>query len=469
MREREEEVGEARRGRRRTGRRGGSWVTGSVRWCVTPSAVPPTVNREEAEQQLSVMELQQADSQRRLLHQLHRERQQMQEQREWWEMELSQSEQEKRRMAEQHQEAMQTSNLQIGQSQASVEALEEELKAARARSSELEARLMEACAQLEDSISFLEEKNSEEEELQLLKRGEEELLQQVGQLRAELEDGCSLAGLHQTRTSLREELEALQKTVRSRASELDSLKTDRDRLIQDLKDQAMAVDTLQLQLDQVSEELDQVRTSHGALEKTLEEERARSLQLQVGLEEEKEEACHLRQERQTYAGLADQLSTQIVEMEEEICSLRDHLREVSSQLNQTSNLVLDLRTQLNTKTAEVDWLGTSSEALLRELQQLSGQLEVKVADVGGAKQQVAQLQEALLDSEHRLQAAEDDFEQEKRRMTRQLVDMEALVLALEEVMDPASPYRFVEHERTRTWSQRLVQMMINPPAPHPLP
>ncbi len=40
-------------------------------------------------------------------------------------------------------------------------------------------------------------------------------------------------------------------------AELDSLKMDRDRLIQDLKDQAMAVDTLRLELDSVSVEVDQ--------------------------------------------------------------------------------------------------------------------------------------------------------------------------------------------------------------------
>lgn len=422
----------------------------------------PTVNREKVEQQRSHLELQQADSQRCLLHQLHCERQRMQEQRVLWEIKLTQSEQEKKRMVEQHEEADQTSNLQISQSEKSVEALrvrcgrvEEELKESRARSSELEARLLEACAQLEESIAFLEEKSFEEEELQLLKSREQHLLQQVYQLRAELENthtnscsGSDFVVQHHTASSLEEELEALQKAIRSRASELDSLKADRDRLIQDLKDQAMAVDTLQLQLDQISEELDQMRTAHSTVEKILEEERARNLKLQGGLEEEKEEVGHLRQEKQTYAGLADQLSTQIVEMEEEICTLRDHLREISCQLNQTSNLVLDLRTQLNAKTSEADWLRSSSESLLREVQQLSDQLEVKSGDLDRAKKQVLHLEQVLLDSKNHLHLAEDTFEQEKQRMTQQLVEMEGLVLALEEVVDPTSPHRFVEHETT---------------------
>lgn len=412
------------------------------------------------EQQRSHLELQQADSQRSLLHQLHCERQRMEEQKVLWEMELTQSDQEKERMVEQHKEAIQTSNLQISKSETSLDELkvhcgrmEEQLKAAHARSSELESRLIEACAQLEESIAFLEEKSSEDEELRLLKRREEELLQQVYQLRTELENSCNVFSddfvvPRHAAISLTEEVAGLQKAVRSRADELGSLKMDRDRLIQDLKDQAMAVDTLQLQLAQISEELDEMRTAHNTVEKILEEERARNLKLQGGLDEEKEEVGHLRREKQTYAGLVDQLSTQIVEMEEEICTLREHLREVSSQLNQTSNLVLDLRTQLNAKTGEVDWLRTSTETLLREVQQLRDQLEVKSRDLDGAKKQVVDLQQVLLDSRNHLQVAENSFEQEKQRMTRQLVEMEGLVLALEEVMDPTSPHRFVEHETT---------------------
>lgn len=296
------------------------------------------------------------------------------------------------------------------------EKAEEELRAARARSSDLEVRLTEACTQLEESVACLEEKG-------FIRR-------------------------HHTATALTEELEAFQKTIRKRAEELDSLGTDRDGLIQDLKDQATAVDALRLQLDRISEELEWMRTAHGTVEKTLEEERARNLKLQGELEEGNQEVGHLRWEKQTYAGLAEQLSTQIVEMEEEICTLQDHLRDISSQLDQTSNLVLDLRTQLNAKTAEADWLRASSSELLREVQQLSEQLEVKGGDVDRTSQQLRHLQEALLDSKQCLQLAEESFEQEKQRMTHQLLQMEGLVLDLEQVMDPAAPPRFVEHETT---------------------
>lgn len=483
-----------------------------------------TVSREEADQQLSHTKLQHVEGQRRLLHQLHRERQRLQEQRGIWEKCRAQSEQEKlrceeeqarifsqfssekKRMEEQHKEevsslqaVIHTSHLQLSQSEASVEELrarcvqvEDDLKASGSRCSELEARLTEACSQLEESITFLDsqellnqglasEKSTVEEELQLLKIQEEQLLLQVSQLREELgnvqavsesllqegevvADNCShlsnAVSREQTVTSLRAELEALKEATRSKAAELDSLKTDRDRLIQDQKDQAMAVDTLQLELDGVSEELDRRRSTKEALQEALKAEQTRSSQLRAGLDEEKEEVCRLLQENGSYTRLADQLSNQIVEMEEEISTLRDHLREVSSQLNETADLVLALRTQLNTKTSEVERLWASSEKLHGDVQQLSSQLEAKAGELDRAGHRVLQLQEVLLDSQNQLRTAKEHFEQEKRRMTQQLMELETLVLALEEAMDPSSPHRFVEHE-TDSENQNLVRMLTN--------
>ncbi|XP_027131293.1 ninein-like protein isoform X3 [Larimichthys crocea] len=447
--------------------------------------------REGAEQQLAV-------AQRRLLQQLHCERQRLQEQRVFWENRLAQSEQE-------HKEEVHQLKEQIGQSEASLQELmesrarlEDDLEASGGRCSELEARLEEACAQLEESIAFLEshdvlnkrlasEKSSAEEELQRVRTREEQLLLQVTQLKEELgslqassdsilqdrevvADNCTrlsdafvhqqeqLRAREQSAAALRAELEGLQEAARSKAegvcrltAELDSLKTDRDRLIQDLKEQAMAVDTLQLELDGVSEELDRKRSA----EEALKEEQARSSQLQVRLDEEKEEVCRLSQENRTYTRLADQLSTQIVEMEEEISTLRDHLRALSSQLNGTADLVLDLRRQLNAKTSTVDQLRaevatattrvrqaeTFSNKLHGNVQQLNNRLEVTDRELDRARQEVLQLQRALLDSQNQQRTAEEDFEQEKTGMTQKLMELEKLVLALEEVMDPASPHR----------------------------
>ncbi|XP_069033285.1 LOW QUALITY PROTEIN: ninein-like protein [Embiotoca jacksoni] len=429
--------------------------------------------REESEEQLRQMKLQHGETQRRLLHHLHRERQQLQEQRGFWEK-LQSEEQageeqageeqarictqfssDRKRAEEQHeeevrhlkeqlaglQEATQTSS----QSEAGLEA---ELAACRGRCSGLEARL-------EESIAFLESHEGLnrrlEEELQLLRSREEELQAQVAQLRAELGDLQEVAdNLSQqeallraedhTVASLRAELDDLQEVLRSRAeavcrltAELESLKTDRARLIQDLKDQAMAVDHLQLQLDGVFEELDRRRSSEEALQGDLEQERSRTSQLRYSLAEEKEEAVCLGQENRTYARLADQLSTQIVEMEEEISSLRDLLRDLSSQLNGTADLVLDLRRQLNSRTSQVDRLQAES-ADQQTLQDSQDQLDL-------VRQQVVQLQGALQDSQNQLRRTEVDFEGQKTKTRQQLMELERLVLDLEEVMDPASPHR----------------------------
>lgn len=444
-------------------------------------------SREESEQQLAQMKMQHGEAQRRLLHQLHQERRRLQEQRGFWERRLVQAEQEKlcseerareekRSMEERQEEEVrllkeQVSGLQdvLRASSQSEANLKEDLEASYRRSGELEARLEEACAQLEESIAFLEsqellnkrlasEKSSAEGELLLVRSREEELQVQVSHTKAELEElqaasacllqdreeaagscnrlSCTVAqqqaqlrAREHTVSSLRAELENLQEALRSKAesvsrlaAELDSLKTDRARLIQDLKEQAMAVDHLQLQLDGVSEELDRRRSGEETLQEALEQEQSRTSLLRSSLAEEKEEVWRLSQENGTYIRLTDQLSTQIVEMEEEISSLRDHLRDLSSQLNDTADLVLELRKQLNAKTGQVE--PASSEQLL-------------------------QLQTALRDSESRQRTAEEDLEREKKKMTKQLLELEDLVLALEELVEPAGARRFVEHEPDR--------------------
>ncbi|XP_051815985.1 ninein-like protein isoform X38 [Acanthochromis polyacanthus] len=472
--------------------------------------------RDESQQQLAQMKLQHTESQHRLLHQLHR-------QRGFWEQQVIQSEeqhQEKvRHLEEQHQEEVQHLEEQHQekvqhleeqhqeevqhleeqhqeevqhleeqhqeevqhlekqhqekvqhlekQHQEEVQHLEEqrsraeeagrsELEACWGRSSELEARLEEVCTQLQESIGFLESHEVLNRRLAAEKSSVEERLTEL-QVESE------------TCRSLREqELENLQEVLRTRtqsvsrlSAELDSLRTDRARLIQDLKDQAMAVDDLQLQLDGR-------RSSEEALQEALRLERTRISQLQSGLDEEKEEVCRLSQENRSYIRLADQLSTQIVEMEEEISTLRDHLRELSQQLNDTADLVLDLRTQLNSRTSEATEQQKRTGESRSEVQQLNAQLE---AELDRVKKEVLQLQRAQQDSQKQQEARQDsqkqqearqdsqkqqeDFEEEKRRLTQQLMELEQLVLALEEASDPSGPLRTqLEEVRSENGAQQ---------------
>ncbi|XP_029927171.1 ninein-like protein [Myripristis murdjan] len=503
--------------------------------------------REEAEQQLSQMKLQYAEAQRRLLHQLHRERQRLQEQRGAWESQLlclqqenqreklrceerageeqaricSQFSSEKRSLEEQHEEEVrelkeqvsrlqeeaktsvqdveEASRLWTSQLEASLEELrercgrtEEEHAACRARCCELEARLQEACTQLEESIHFLEshevlnkrltsEKCLVEEELELVKSREEQLLVQVSQLKQDLgdlqaasdsilqdkevvTDNCSRlntafvqqqAQLHakeQTVDALRSELENLQELMRTKVeclskltAELDSLKADRARLIQDLKDQAMAVDNLQLELDGITEELGRRRSAEESLRVALEQEQSKATKLQSSLNDEREEVGRLSQENGSYIRVADQLSMQIVEMEEEISTLRNHIRDLSCQLNETADLVLELRGQLNSRASEVDRLRAEAmegaESHRCKVQQLTVQLVAKDRELSCAREEAEQQALWLRDAQAELRRVENSFAWEKNKMTEQLMDMEKLVLALEEVMDPASPHR----------------------------
>ncbi|XP_067367103.1 ninein-like protein isoform X2 [Channa argus] len=407
------------------------------------------------------------------------------------------------------QEVIQSSSLEIRLSEASLEELrkrcgqlEDDLTASHGRCSKLEARLKDTCSQLEESITFLKpqedlskrldsEKSSVDKEQQLVREQEKQLLVQVTQLKKELGnlkavsdsirqdrevvvDNCSrlshafvqlqvqLRARDMTVSSMRSELESLQETTRTKAdcvsklsAELGLLKMDRARLIQDLKDQAMAVDNLQLELDRVSEELDRSRCTEEGLLEALEQEQTRTSELQCGLDEKEAQVGHLIQENGSYARLADQLSTQIVEMEEEITSLRDHLRDLSSQLNNTADLVLGLRRQLNLKTSEVDRLRakveyltdlvqkarSSSEKHHSEVQLLTAQLQAKNVDLDQGRMQVHQLQQALQDSQNQLRTAEEEFDEEKKKMTQQLIELEKLVLTLEEIMDPGSQHR----------------------------
>ncbi|KAM7385993.1 hypothetical protein PAMP_002021 [Pampus punctatissimus] len=451
--------------------------------------------REEAEQQLSQMKLQHAEGQRRFLHQLHLEHQRLQEQSVFWEKKLVQSEQEKlrceerageeqaqiytkfpleKRMEEQQQEVhllreqvcslqqlMHTSSLNISQSESSLQEFRERCGQL---ADDLRASGERCCTQLKESISFLEfhevfskcqvsEKSSEEEQLQVV-RSSVEMQLQVERLKEELEtlqttsnillqdrevvaDNCShLSDVFKDQTvcMLRSELVALQEATRTKVdrlsrltAELDSLKADRTRLIQDLKEQAIAVDHLQLEMNSISEELCRRRSAEESLQEALKQEQTRTWQFQCSLHEEREEVSRLSQESGSYTRLANQLSTQIVEMEEEITSLRGHLQDLSTQLNDTTDLVLDLRRQLNSRTSEVDQL----RALMADGGELSRRAE---ASSEKHRSDILQLQQALQDSQ-------EDFDREKKKMTQQLVELETLVLALEEVMDPASPHR----------------------------
>uniref|UniRef100_A0A3B3CUD7 Ninein-like n=1 Tax=Oryzias melastigma TaxID=30732 RepID=A0A3B3CUD7_ORYME len=309
--------------------------------------------------------------------------------------------------------------------------LEEEVKEFHQSKRSLEAGLKAGCSELKESTSLPAAQEDLDSCSVTGRSSEEELpVHLCSSLLQERHAALQLQASEQTVASLRSELRSQQEALRSKArsicslaAELDLLKTDRRRLIQDLKDQAMAVDLLQLELDGASEELNQRRSNEASLQEALKREQSRTSQLQSGLQEQQEELCRLAQEKSRSVRLADQLSAQILEMEEEISSLREHLRGLSARLNDTADLVLELRRQLNSRTSEEAARGAQNNELER------------------VREQVLLLQRALQNSQNQLGSAQENFDRERGRMVQQLMGMERLVLELEKEMDPAGSDR----------------------------
>ncbi|XP_036815822.1 ninein-like protein isoform X1 [Oncorhynchus mykiss] len=322
----------------------------------------------------------------------------------------------------------------------------------RALFSEVSQLSEELCILRSESETLLQDKETLAENCSRLSSA---FIQQQVQLRAKEEDTATLRGeLETARVALRNEFEQ-----RSRQSaEMVSLKTDRAKLKEELRKRTTTIDRLQSDLDCVTEELDQWKRAEENLQEALRQERTKVTQIQSTLDREREETDSLSQENANYIRLADQLSNQIVEMETESSKLRDHIQELKAQLSETFNLVSNLRAQLEAKSTEVHHLVSDmkqmagllemAEALsnkhYREKELRNTQLETKESELHslrGKAGRIVQLQQALLSSRAEVHGLEEAFEKEKGRMKEQLVEMEKLVMALEMVMDPASPHR----------------------------
>ncbi|CDQ73588.1 unnamed protein product [Oncorhynchus mykiss] len=396
--------------------------------------------RKEAEQQVSQMKTQQA--QHSLMHQLRCDTERVSE-------EQARICSRAARLEEEHQEEVlqlkeHTASLQKQADLASESHIqhsqsEAKLEETCGQCSQLQARLEVVCAQLEESTVSLafhetltERLTSEQqavEELGLVRDRERALFSEVSQLSEEL---CILRSesetLLQDKETLAENCSHLSSAfIQQQSAEMVSLKTDRAKLKEELRKRTTTIDRLQSDLDCVTEELDQWKRAEENLQEALRQERTKVTQIQSTLDREREETDSLSQENANYIRLADQLSNQIVEMETESSKLRDHIQELKAQLSETFNLVSNLRAQLEAKSTEV-------HHLVSDMKQMAGLLEM-------AEALIVQLQQALLSSRAEVHGLEEAFEKEKGRMKEQLVEMEKLVMALEMVMDPASPHR----------------------------
>ncbi|XP_055083100.1 ninein-like protein [Periophthalmus magnuspinnatus] len=274
----------------------------------------------------------------------------------------------------------------LGQSELSLERaeeysvqLEEEERAWRVRCSELEMRLEEACAQLKESITFLE--------------SHEILNTRLTQEKAELE-----AELQKIKGQWK----------RNAEEEVEMLRTDRDKLIQDLKEQAMRVDKLQEELEEERREREEERRERG------EEERRESGEEESEREEERGEEKTERREkerlesemikdRKPRRGREEEHKWR-VRKEEEVGEMKTILERHKMEENKLQQALLQSQSSL----LEVRQQFNQSKRILQEVQQHKVKLEHEIKDLKILKDQ----------SETRLQDITTQLSQSEEQIQR---------------------------------------------------
>uniref|UniRef100_A0A8B9L6T0 Ninein-like protein n=1 Tax=Astyanax mexicanus TaxID=7994 RepID=A0A8B9L6T0_ASTMX len=266
--------------------------------------------------------------------------------------------------------------------------------------------------------------------------------QELEQLRGNLED---------THIALKNRDDDLSR----QAYELESVEKQKGKLVEELTNQVVVFNDLQKEVQQLSEDWNQLNEMAQNLQNALSQEQSKVTQLQKTRNLEQEEKSQLLQERASYCHLSDQLSSQIVEMEAETTKLKEDLEELRLEVCHKDSLILELQNQQEAKAKEMDLLWSevrqkmdlfqNVSQLTSEVERLSRLLEDKEEELCSIKEEADnstnQLQRSLMDSQAGVQRMEEAFAQEKNQMREQLLGMERLVLALETVMDPASPHR----------------------------
>ncbi|XP_036402631.1 ninein-like protein [Megalops cyprinoides] len=371
---------------------------------------------------------------------------------------------------------------------------------------QLEVELEETCAQLEDCTASLRSQqalirqlttdlHTKEQELEKMNDRERKLICEQSQLRLEVssvqaefetlrkekdmvQGNCSHLSTafvqQQTQVQAKEEeldllrkesvevcenLKRKEEELLLQAAVLKSLEADKSKLLEELESQGSALERLQTQFESQAEDLDHARRKAQSFQDALREEEGKARQSSSTLDTEREERRRLAEENARYSRLSDQLSCQIMEMEAESAKLRENVQDLHQLLRQSEEVVLELRSQLEMKTKALDQLRMTEEsrtALLesnedlsvdhvRQINQLTAQLESKEEELSALRDKsensTNQLQQALADAQADARRVEEEFHREKSRMKDQLLEMEQLVVTLEAVMDQASPQR----------------------------
>ncbi|XP_062851228.1 ninein-like protein [Trichomycterus rosablanca] len=313
--------------------------------------------------------------------------------------------------------------------------------------SELEQRLVMYTTREQELLDKL---SQSEQELESTRSESEMLQKEKKQVQGNCECLSSMVDQQQTRLVEQDmELDQLRENLEKTK---DALKNTDEQLSKQLKSVER---DLQGQFQKLSEDWDQLNGVVQNLQSALSQEQGMVAQLQAQLNLEQEEKSCLVQEKSGYSHLSEQLSAQIMEMEAESNKLTENLEALKLKLQNRDDQVEELRTQLDAKAKEMDLLWNEVHQKLditqnvnhhsNEVQLLTSLLEDKDKELSSFRQELDnstnQLQQSLIDSQAEAQHMKEVFDEEKDRMTQQLLEMEKLVIDLETVMDPASPHR----------------------------
>ncbi|KAI4874246.1 hypothetical protein NFI96_007733 [Prochilodus magdalenae] len=379
--------------------------------------------REEMEQQLTRMKLESSEAQHSLQQQLQEQTEQHCREMGTWEARVQELEQELRKERLLSAERLGEEQAQICSSAAQErKKLEEKHQEER----QLEEKLEEMCVQLEDNTismkaqdaliqNLTSELHAKEREMDVKKEREQKLLSKMEKTKEELLSKLSQLEERHQQTQLEEQEKELERYRDNLEKTHEALK-NRD---EDLSRQASELESVERHRDRLMEEL----SSQGIVLKNLQ----------------------------------DQLSSQIVEMEAESTKLKEDLEELRGELKHRHTEVLELGRQLEAKAKEMDMLWNEVRQkmdLFQNVSHLSSEVELLTSLLDDKEKELCslrevadnstnQLQQSLMDSQAEVCRVEEAFEKEKSQMRAQLLEMEKLVIALETVMDPASPHRFV--------------------------
>ncbi|XP_019715836.1 ninein-like protein isoform X2 [Hippocampus comes] len=287
--------------------------------------------REEAALELSQMKLHHAEGQRRLLHQVHLQRQRQQQ----WDKRRQQQLRQQKTCLEREKKKMEERRLQeeelIQQEKRMLEEEKSKMEEEEKKGMEEKEHLRQEMIRMEDQMKKMEERTLEEQKhLREEKRKLEEELRPLRE-QQEAQDCSRRFQPKQTLQDSEQEVRPEENVSRPRLSRQpltsrDSFDREEPIWPQKLEDQEVVhpeAQTMNLSREPREWATEPDGLHVGLLQEALKRERAAVSLLRSSLDREKEEVVRLSLEKRGYMTMADQLSAQIVEMEEEMEALQE--------------------------------------------------------------------------------------------------------------------------------------------------